>query len=119
LITGILFKQFRSTGTISLLDFYVRRIRRLLPAAAVVLVAVALLLPLLPRTQWEENAAGIVASTLYVQNWWLAGQAIDYLAAESAPSVVQHFWSLSVEEQYYIGWPLLLMLVTLLPAAYK
>jgi len=119
LITGILYRQFSTTGRIRVSDFYVRRIRRLLPAAAAVLVAVAFLLPLLPRTQWNGNVAGIAASALYVQNWWLSGQAVDYLAAESAPSAVMHFWSLSVEEQYYIGWPLLLMLVALLPAGWR
>lgn len=119
LITGILFKQFSVTGSIDLKHFYVRRIRRLLPAAAVVLIAVAILLPLLPQTQWEENVGGIVASTLYFQNWWLASQAVDYLAAESAPSAVMHFWSLSVEEQYYIGWPILLALLGALPVAWR
>ena len=119
LITGILFRQFSSTGRISVREFYVRRIRRLLPAAAVVLVAVAFLLPLLPRTQWDDTVTGIGTSALYVQNWWLAGQAVDYLAAESAPSAVMHFWSLSVEEQYYIAWPLLLMLVGLAPIGWR
>ena len=119
LITGILFKQFSKTGRISVGEFYVRRIRRLLPAAAVVLVAVAFLLPLLPRTQWDGTVSGIVASALYVQNWWLAAQAVDYLAAESAPNAVMHFWSLSVEEQYYIAWPLVLMLVGMLPGTWR
>lgn len=119
LITGILFKQFSKTGRISVREFYVRRIRRLLPAAAVVLVVVAFLLPLLPRTQWDGTISGIVASALYVQNWWLAAQAVDYLAAESAPNAVMHFWSLSVEEQYYIAWPLVLMLVGMLPGAWR
>lgn len=119
LITGILFKQFSKTGRISVGEFYVRRIRRLLPAAAIVLVAVAFLVPLLPRTQWDGTISGIVASALYVQNWWLAAQAVDYLAAESAPNAVMHFWSLSVEEQYYIAWPLVLMLVGMLPGAWR
>ena len=119
LITGILFKQFSKTGRISVGEFYVRRIRRLLPAAAIVLVAVAFLVPLLPRTQWDGTSFGIVASALYLQNWWLAAQAVDYLAAESAPNAVMHFWSLSVEEQYYIAWPLVLMLVGVLPGAWR
>lgn len=116
LITGILFRQISANGRVNLGEFYSRRIRRLLPAAAVVLVAVAVLMPLLPQTRWDDTVSGIVASTFYVQNWWLASQAIDYLAAESAPSAVMHFWSLSVEEQYYIAWPLLLMMLCWLPA---
>lgn len=116
LITGILFRDLQALGRISIGEFYVRRIRRLLPAAALVLVVVAFLLPLLPQTRWEDTTGGIVASALYVQNWWLAAQAVDYLAAESAPSPVMHFWSLSVEEQYYIFWPLVLLLVGALPS---
>ena len=50
------------------------------------------------------------ASTLYVQNWQLAADAVDYFAAENGPSPVQHFWSLSAEEQFYLVWPLLLLL---------
>lgn len=119
LITGILFKQFQATGSIRVREFYVRRIRRLLPAATVTLVSVALFLPFLPRTQWEENVAGIIASALYVQNWWLANQAVDYLAAEAAPSAIMHFWSLSVEEQYYIAWPLVLLVAGSLPLAWR
>lgn len=117
LITGILFRDYAATGRIHVRDFYARRIRRLLPAATVVLIAVAFLTPLLPMTRWQDNAQGIVASALYVQNWWLARQAVDYLAAESEPAMLTHFWSLSVEEQYYIFWPLLLMLAGLLPVA--
>lgn len=119
LITSILFREFEANGRISVWNFYVRRIRRLLPAATLVLVAIALVTPLLPQTRWPDNVQGIVASALYVQNWWLARQAVDYLAAESEPSMLTHFWSLSVEEQYYIFWPLLLMLVGLLPAAWR
>jgi hypothetical protein len=48
------------------------------------------------------------ASTAYVQNWQLAGDAVDYLAAANAPSPVQHFWSLSIEEQFYLVWPVLI-----------
>ncbi|WP_407352680.1 acyltransferase family protein [Luteimonas sp. R10] len=119
LITGILFKDFQTTGRIAVREFYARRIRRLLPAAALVLVVVAFLMPLLPQTRWEGAATGIIASTLYVQNWWLASQAVDYLAAEAASSPVMHFWSLSVEEQYYIVWPLLLLMMGLLPAVWR
>jgi hypothetical protein len=54
-----------------------------------------------------------VSAALYVVNWRLAGQSVNYLAEDTAPSPVQHFWSLAVEEQYYLVWPLLLILVTL------
>jgi len=108
LITGSLLKEFESTGRISIAGFYARRIRRLLPAAAVVSLAVALFVPLFPRDQSADIANSIVASALYVQNWFLAAQAVDYLA-DGAKGPMNHFWSLSVEEQYYIVWPLILL----------
>jgi peptidoglycan/LPS O-acetylase OafA/YrhL len=108
LITGSLFKEFDRTGGISIAGFYARRIRRLLPAATLVSLAVALAVPLFPQAQWPDIANSIVASALYVQNWFLAAQAVDYLA-DDAKGPMNHFWSLSVEEQYYIIWPLILL----------
>ncbi len=108
LITGSLFAEFETTGRISIPGFYARRIRRLLPAATLVSLTVALCIPLFPRAQWADLANSIVASALYGQNWYLAAQAVDYLA-DDAKGPMNHFWSLSVEEQYYIVWPLLLL----------
>lgn len=108
LITGSLFKEFEGTGRISIVGFYARRIRRLLPAATLVSLAVALATPFFPRDQWADIANSLVASALYVQNWFLAAQAVDYLA-DGAKGPMNHFWSLSVEEQYYIVWPLILL----------
>lgn len=107
LITGLLLRQVERTGNLQVLDFYAKRIKRLLPAATLVLVAVGTCVSLLPILRWADTANEIAASALYVENWWLAEKAIDYLAAETAPSPLQHFWSLSVEEQYYIAWPLI------------
>lgn len=111
LITRVLFQEYASTGRIDVARFYERRIRRLMPAATLVLLASALLLFLLPATQREDGAKSILASALYVQNWWLSAQAVDYLAAESAPGLLNHFWSLAVEEQYYIFWPVMVFAV--------
>lgn len=112
LITGLLLKELERTGTISLRDFYSRRIRRLLPAATLVIVVAAPLISILPAVQWSDTAMEMLASTFYVQNWWLAAQAVDYLAEDNAPGLLQHYWSLSVEEQYYLFWPLLFLLAT-------
>jgi peptidoglycan/LPS O-acetylase OafA/YrhL len=111
LITGLLLREFKETGSLDLASFYARRVRRLLPAAALVLFAVAALSGLLPSVRLETTGIEILASTFYVQNWWLASQAVDYLAADDAPSILLHFWSLSVEEQYYIFWPIMLVSV--------
>ena len=66
-----------------------------------------------PDTQWANTARQARAATLYVLNWVLASDSVDYLAAENAPSPVQHFWSLSVEEQFYFVWPILILVMVL------
>ena len=114
LITSLLRKDLERSGSISFARFYVRRARRLLPASLVTLVGVlAAAYLLLPPLQWRDTAEEVAASALYVENWRLAAESVDYLALDSVPSAVQHFWSLSVEEQFYLGWPLLLFLVHL------
>ncbi|WP_176480183.1 acyltransferase family protein [Mesorhizobium sp. WSM3859] len=110
LITGLLTRMALGEGGISLVGFYTRRVRRLLPTAIVtLLVTLAGTLLFVSDAWWEETAKQVIASALYVQNWRLAGQAVDYLGAEDAPSPVQHFWSLSIEEQFYIVWPVLMI----------
>src|SRR5690349_16437062 len=68
LITGSLFKEFEGTGRINVAGFYARRARRLLPAATLVSLAVAMCVPAFPRAQWSDIASTIVASALYIQN---------------------------------------------------
>lgn len=109
-ITGQLLKESDRDGSVSLLGFYARRAKRLLPAAGVVLAATAVLFyALVPTIRWKTAGGDIVASALYFVNWHLAGRQVDYLAEDEPPSVVQHFWSLSVEEQFYALWPILFL----------
>lgn len=111
LITGLLVKELERDGRISLLNFYARRAKRLFPAAATVIVATAVLAWLtLPVTRWRETGGDLIASSFYFINWRLAHRSVDYLAEDAVPSFAQHFWSLAVEEQYYIIWPILLVL---------
>lgn len=110
LITDHLFRELGRSGRIGLREFYARRIRRLLPAALLVLVVTLVgVVLLLPLTRWSVNALQIGASALYMQNWTLAISSVDYFAHDAAPSAVQHYWSLSVEEQFYLIWPVLML----------
>src|SRR4051794_37130264 len=110
LITQQLEGELARSGRISLTRFWARRIRRLLPAAFFVLaVSMAILLTVMPRVSWHNNLQEIRAAAAYFENWLLGVHSVDYLAASNTPSLVQHYWSLSVEEQFYLGWPLLLL----------
>ncbi|MFZ4718050.1 MAG: acyltransferase family protein [Ilumatobacteraceae bacterium] len=112
LITSLLLKEVERTGRVSLLDFYSRRARRLLPAATVVLVVTGLAgLRVLTVDQYRNLGVDIAAAAGYVLNWVLAGRAVDYLAEDAGASPLQHFWSLSVEEQFYVVWPVLLIVI--------
>jgi peptidoglycan/LPS O-acetylase OafA/YrhL len=115
LITSHLARELTGEGTISLVAFYARRVRRLLPAALTVLLASAAgVVAMLPMNAWPRSFQEIMASALYFENWSLASSSVDYFAAEDPPTVVQHFWSLSVEEQFYLVWPLLFLFTALL-----
>ncbi|HSK34200.1 MAG TPA: acyltransferase, partial [Propionicimonas sp.] len=111
LITSHILREVERTGSVSLAGFWARRLRRLLPASYVVLVVTAAgVLLLVPRVLWEQFFGEILAAALYVENWTLALNSVDYLAADNAPSPAQHYWTLSAEEQFYLFWPLLVLL---------
>ncbi|MFC6344952.1 acyltransferase family protein, partial [Nocardioides hankookensis] len=115
LITSHLFREADSTSHLSLVRFWGRRIRRLLPASLLVLaVSLVLTWVWVPQSMWEQTLRQIGASALYVENWALAAEAVDYSAIGNEPTLVQHYWSLSVEEQFYLVWPLLVVAALLL-----
>jgi peptidoglycan/LPS O-acetylase OafA/YrhL len=89
-----------------------RTLRRLIPAAAVVLVATAVLsIAVLPQGRWAQTIREIAAAALFVENWQLAADSVDYAARTNMTSVVQHFWSLSIQGQVFLLWPLLVAVV--------
>jgi len=110
LITSHLLREVDQSGTVRLGRFWARRIRRLLPASLLVLALSAVAVYMwAPPTVWADSARQIAASALYVQNWALAFDAVDYMALDNVPTVAQHYWSLSVEEQFYLVWPILII----------
>jgi peptidoglycan/LPS O-acetylase OafA/YrhL len=110
LITGLLWREASSTGTVGLARFYGARARRLLPAAVTVLIATcATSAVLLPPLQARSVITDGIASALYVGNYRFATKGTDYLAADAPPSPLQHYWSLGVEEQFYLLWPALII----------
>ncbi len=111
LITSLLLTEWDGSGRISLTRFYARRARRLLPISAAVLAATGLASVIwLEPTRLDELGVDILAASGFAVNLVLAGRGTDYLAAELAPSAIQHYWSLAVEEQFYVLWPALILI---------
>ncbi|HWI43721.1 MAG TPA: acyltransferase family protein [Nocardioides sp.] len=111
LITGLMVREFDLSGVVRLRDFYARRAQRILPAAIVVTAATLLAAGLTQSSiRVKEYAHDALWSAGFLQNVHLIDQATDYFA-DTAASPFQHFWSLSVEEQFYVFWPVLLILL--------
>lgn len=112
LITGLLLREHEKKGRISFADFYRRRIRRIVPVAVVVLVVTV-------AASWALFSTGRAKSVtwdglyalIFGANWHLAAVGTDYMQAEGPVSPLQHFWSLAVEEQFYVVWPWLIVLI--------
>ncbi|SON59010.1 O-acetyltransferase OatA [Mycobacterium simulans] len=110
LITGLLWREVATTNTVALGRFYAARARRLLPAAATVGVVTAIAAAVvLPPLQARRVFVDGIASALYVGNYRFATQGTDYLVSDLPPSPFQHYWSLGVEEQFYLVWPALII----------
>ena len=107
LITTLLIREFDATGRIGLADFYIRRFRRLLPAVVVLVIVVALLsrrYDPIAQLSWREDA---IATLMYIANWHFISSDASYFAEFADVSPLRHMWSLAIEEQFYVIWPLL------------
>lgn len=112
LITEHLLRDTARNGRVSLLHFWTRRAFRLLPAALLVIVTTSLAtVAFVTENEWQRFLREALAATFYVENWALSQSATEYLTASDPPTAFQHFWSLSVEEQFYIVLPLVLAAV--------
>jgi peptidoglycan/LPS O-acetylase OafA/YrhL len=109
LITSLLIVEARQQGRISIRQFYIRRARRLLPALFAVLLAVGAIGAIWLPQQAARTRGDLLAALGYVTNWWLITQNSSYFApGGDRPNLLTHLWSLAVEEQYYLIWPLVL-----------
>lgn len=123
LITGIMLREHAKTGRISFSDFYRRRVRRIMPVALLVLAVTLLFSALLFIGERTRSVLlDGLSSLVFASNWRFAATGTDYLQADGPVSPLQHYWSLAVEEQFYLLWPVLVVAVLVvipraLPAA--
>ena len=108
LITRLLLNEIAKTGRIDLKSFWIRRIRRLFPAVVTVVVVTCALCTVFNHVMLTKMRPDILPSLLFFNNWWQIMQDVSYFNALGDPSPLTHFWSLAIEEQFYLIWPPLL-----------
>lgn len=109
LITRLLINEIAKTGRIDLKSFWIRRIRRLFPAVVTVVVVTCALCTVFNHVMLTKMRPDILPSLLFFNNWWQIMQDVSYFNALGDPSPLTHFWSLAIEEQFYLIWPPLLL----------
>ena len=109
LITRLLLNEVAKTGRIDLKSFWIRRIRRLFPAVVTVVVVTCALCTVFNHVMLTKMRPDILPSLLFFNNWWQIAQDVSYFNALGDPSPLTHFWSLAIEEQFYLVWPPLLL----------
>ena len=109
LITRLLLNEVAKTGRIDLKSFWIRRIRRLVPAVVTVVFVTCALCTIFNHVMLTKMRPDILPSLLFFNNWWQIAQDVSYFNALGDPSPLTHFWSLAIEEQFYLIWPPLLL----------
>ena len=109
LITRLLINEVSKTGRIDLKSFWIRRIRRLFPAVVTVVAVTCALCTIFNHVMLTKMRPDILPSLLFFNNWWQIAQDVSYFNALGDPSPLTHFWSLAIEEQFYLVWPPLLL----------
>ena len=109
LITGLLTAEWESTRTINLPQFWLRRVRRLFPAIVTVIVVMAAVFAFASPLLLTKMRPDIIPGLFWFENWWYIFRDLSYFEAAGAPSPLTHFWSLAIEEQFYLVWPILLL----------
>ena len=115
LITGLLLGAWHRTGRIGLGGFYLRRARRLLPAVVVLLVVVLLATLVVEPSALATVGPQALGAMLYVSNWQTIASGQSYFERFAGPGPLDHLWSLAVEEQFYLVWPLVLLVLMAVP----
>jgi len=110
LITDLLLTEWRRRGRIGLGNFWFRRAKRLLPAVFAVLICLTVYVAVFRRDMLGNLAGDLLPASFYYSNWWYIFHQISYFQSFD-PQLLNHFWSLAVEEQFYIFWPLLLIAI--------
>jgi peptidoglycan/LPS O-acetylase OafA/YrhL len=109
LITDLLLSQWNA-GRLRLVDFWLRRARRLLPGLFLMMIVVTVWVSVADRSELTDLRGQVLSASIYVNNWWQISQHVSYFARFGPPSPLNHLWSLAVEEQFYLFWPWLLLL---------
>ena len=109
LITGILLAEYDSTGSISLPNFWLRRVRRIIPAVVFAVLGTAFLCTIFDHALLTKMRPDVVPTLFFFNNWWQIFHNVSYFDALGEPSPLTHYWSLAIEEQFYLIWPVALL----------
>ena len=111
LISSLIIKEFRKTGTVNFYNFYIRRARRLLPAVYFMITVGLVVMVLFNEVLLRKSHLDAIFGYIYSSNWWYIFHKLDYFDSFGAQSPFKHLWSLAIEEQFYMIFPLLFLLV--------